>query len=96
MKMSTPHDTPTHLLKNPEQYITRVGKCLRKTSPDELPQMRDTTERPEGIEAGTLTLVDTDEKAIYASFAPLLYNKAEIIKWQMQEILTAMGLLAKE
>ena len=39
MKMSTPHDTPTHLLENPEQYITRVGKFLRKTSLDELPQI---------------------------------------------------------
>lgn len=39
MKMSTPHDTPTHLLENPEQYITRVGKILRKTSLDELPQI---------------------------------------------------------
>ena len=39
MKMSTPHDTPTHLLKNPEQYITKVGKFLRKTSLDELPQI---------------------------------------------------------
>ena len=39
MKMSTPHDTPTHLLMNPEQYITRVGKFLRSTSLDELPQL---------------------------------------------------------
>lgn len=39
MKMSTPHDTPTHLLENPEQYITRVGKFLRKTSLDEIPQL---------------------------------------------------------
>jgi lipopolysaccharide/colanic/teichoic acid biosynthesis glycosyltransferase len=39
MKMSTPKDTPTHKLKNPEQYITRVGKFLRKTSLDELPQI---------------------------------------------------------
>lgn len=39
MKMSTPHDVPTHLLDNPEQYITRVGKFLRKTSLDELPQI---------------------------------------------------------
>ncbi len=39
MKMSTPHDTPTHLLENPEQYITRVGKVIRKTSLDELPQI---------------------------------------------------------
>lgn len=39
MKTSTPHDTPTHLLENPEQYITRVGAFLRKTSLDELPQI---------------------------------------------------------
>lgn len=39
MKMSTPHDTPTHLLENPEQYITKVGRFLRKSSLDELPQI---------------------------------------------------------
>ncbi|MBR6744134.1 MAG: sugar transferase [Clostridia bacterium] len=39
MKMSTPHDVPTHLLENPEQYITRVGKWIRKYSLDELPQI---------------------------------------------------------
>lgn len=39
MKMSAPHDTPTHLLENPEQYITRVGKFIRKASLDELPQI---------------------------------------------------------
>ena len=39
MKVSTPKDVPTHLLENPEQYITRVGKVLRKTSLDELPQI---------------------------------------------------------
>lgn len=38
MKVSTPRDTPTHLLDNPEQYITRVGRFIRKTSLDELPQ----------------------------------------------------------
>lgn len=41
MKMSTPHDVPTHQLSNPEQYITKVGKILRKTSLDELPQIWD-------------------------------------------------------
>ena len=39
MKMETPHDMPTHLLENPDQYITRVGRFLRKTSLDELPQI---------------------------------------------------------
>ena len=41
MKMSTPHDIPTHQLDNPEQYITKVGKFLRKSSFDELPQIWD-------------------------------------------------------
>ena len=39
MKVSTPKDVPTHLLEDPEQYITRVGKFLRRTSLDELPQI---------------------------------------------------------
>lgn len=39
MRMDTPRDCPTHLLENPERYITRVGKLLRKTSLDELPQI---------------------------------------------------------
>ena len=39
MKMSTPHDMPTHLLENPEQYILKIGKTIRKLSIDELPQL---------------------------------------------------------
>lgn len=39
MHIDTPKDMPTHMLKNPEQYITRVGRFLRKTSLDELPQI---------------------------------------------------------
>ncbi len=39
MRIDTPHDVPTHLLENPEQWITRVGHFLRKTSLDELPQI---------------------------------------------------------
>lgn len=39
MRIDTPKDTPTHLLENPDQWITNVGKFLRKTSLDELPQI---------------------------------------------------------
>lgn len=39
MKVHTPRDIPTHLLECPDQYLTRVGRVLRKTSLDELPQI---------------------------------------------------------
>ena len=39
MRIDTPKDTPTHMLENPEQWITKTGKFLRKTSLDELPQI---------------------------------------------------------
>ena len=39
MRIDTPKDTPTHLLENPEQWITKIGKFMRKTSLDELPQI---------------------------------------------------------
>lgn len=39
MRTDTPKDMPTHMLKNPEQFITKIGKFLRKTSLDELPQL---------------------------------------------------------
>ena len=39
MRTDTPSDMPTHMLKDPDQFITKTGKLLRKTSLDELPQI---------------------------------------------------------
>ena len=39
MRVDTPHDMPTHLLQDPDQYITKTGKWLRRTSLDELPHL---------------------------------------------------------
>ena len=41
MKMNTPHNVPTHMLENPEQYITKSGRFIRSHSLDELPQIWD-------------------------------------------------------
>ena len=64
MKMSTPSDMPTHLLKNPEQHITRVGKVLRRTSLDELPQIFD-------IIIGNMSIVGP---------RPALWNQDDLIE----------------
>ena len=63
MKMSTPHDTPTHLLDNPDQYITRVGRILRKYSLDELPQIWD-------IFAGNMSIIGP---------RPALWNQDDLV-----------------
>ena len=63
MKMSTPHDMPTHLLKDPDQYITRVGRFLRKSSLDELPQLWD-------IFVGSMSIIGP---------RPALWNQDDLI-----------------
>ena len=63
MKMDTPKDTPTHLLENPEQYITKVGKFLRKSSLDELPQIFQ-------IFTGKMSIIGP---------RPALWNQADLI-----------------
>lgn len=58
MKMCTPHDTSTHMLENPEQYITKVGKFLREHSLDELPQIWDIFIGDRGIIGTTKKNID--------------------------------------
>lgn len=58
MRIDTPKDMPTHLLQNPDQYITKVGKFLRKTSLDELPQIFNILKGDRGIIGTTKKNID--------------------------------------
>ena len=64
MKMCTPHDTPTHLLENPEFYITKIGGLLRKTSLDEIVQI------PFNILTGHMSIVGP---------RPALWNQDDLV-----------------
>jgi len=64
MKIETPKDTPTHLLEDPDQYITKVGKFLRRTSLDEIPQIIN-------IISGKMSIIGP---------RPCLWNQYDLIK----------------
>ena len=63
MRIDTPHDMPTHMLANPDQYITRIGRFLRKSSLDELPQIFNIFVGQMSI-IGAGCIINTTEKSI--------------------------------
>jgi len=83
MKVDTPSNVPTHLLENPEQYITKIGKFLRKTSLDELPQVFN-------IFLGQMSVIGP---------RPALYNQDDLVqerdKYHANEIKPGLSGLAQ-
>lgn len=78
MAMNTPHDTPTHLLSNPDRYITRVGSFLRRSSLDEIPQIWD-------IFRGKMSVIGP---------RPALWNQADLIacrdRWKANDVMPGL------
>ncbi|NLG05081.1 MAG: glycosyltransferase, partial [Clostridia bacterium] len=78
MKMSTPHDMPTHMLANPDQYITKVGRFIRKYSLDELPQIWD-------ILSGKMSIIGP---------RPALWNQDDLVaereKWGANDVVPGL------
>ncbi|ETP67648.1 hypothetical protein G159_16240 [Planococcus glaciei CHR43] len=83
MKIDAPNDMPTHLLDKPDSYITRIGKFLRKTSLDELPQLIN-------ILKGDMSLIGP---------RPALWNQNDLIaerdKYQANDVLPGLTGLAQ-
>ncbi|PSL40694.1 O-antigen biosynthesis protein WbqP [Planomicrobium soli] len=83
MKTEAPNDMPTHLLDKPDAYITRVGKFLRKTSLDEIPQLVN-------ILKGDMSLIGP---------RPALWNQTDLIaerdKYQANNVLPGLTGLAQ-
>ncbi len=83
MRMSVPHDVPTHMLKDPERYMTRVGRFMRRYSLDELPQLWD-------ILLGNMSFVGP---------RPALWNQdfltAERDRWHANEVRPGLTGLAQ-
>ena len=79
MRIDTPKDVPTHLLENPEKYITGVGRFLRKTSLDEIPQAFN-------IFVGHMSVVGP---------RPALYNQDDLVaerdKYHANEIIPGLS-----
>ena len=83
MKTDTPHDVPTHQFEHPEQYITRVGRILRKTSLDEIPQIWD-------IFRGKMSIIGP---------RPALWNQKDLVeerdKWNANSVMPGLTGLAQ-
>lgn len=79
MRIDTPKDVPTHMLENPEQYITGIGRFLRKTSLDEIPQAFN-------IFVGQMSIVGP---------RPALYNQDDLVaerdKYHANEIIPGLS-----